>query len=85
MCEMKSTIGKVVAVAGWILLIGAGILVLGSYATIIIRDGWSTFFEIASPFNLLNWLAVLVTLAPGMGLIYLGARLQGRSHDELMR
>jgi hypothetical protein len=53
----------------------AGALILLSYASIFYFEGWGKLQEIANPFNLVNFIAVIITLAPGYGLIMIGEKL----------
>ena len=53
-----------------------GALILISYIWIWYSEGFAALADILSPFNLLNWVAVLIALAPGLGLLWLGERLK---------
>ncbi len=51
----------------WLTL--AGTLIFLSYALILYQEGFWRLTEIISPHNFINYIAVIVTLAPGIGLI----------------
>lgn len=56
----------------------AGLLILVSAAMIWYMEGFGRVQEIFSPFNVINVIAVLVTLAPGIGANMLAERLEFR-------
>jgi hypothetical protein len=60
----------------WLWLAGA--LVLLGYASIWWFEGFGELQEAVSPFNVWNVIAVLVTIAPGLGLLKLGEYLRDR-------
>lgn len=62
---------------GWIAC--ATILILLSYIEILYFDGWGKLQEIANPFNLWNFVAIVVALAPGLGLLKVSEYLEQRS------
>lgn len=64
---------------GWIAL--AAVFILLNYAAIWYLDGWSKLQEIASPFNLWNFAAVVITFAPGFGLLKLSEYFARRARD----
>ncbi|MEI6070520.1 MAG: hypothetical protein WCS31_01905 [Verrucomicrobiae bacterium] len=51
----------------WLILLGALILVC-SLAILFTQDIWK-FWEIMSPFNLVNWLVIALMAAPGLLLV----------------
>jgi len=53
-------------------------LILLSYASIWWFEGFGRLQEILSPFNVWNLIAVVLTLAPGFGLLKLGERIRDR-------
>ena len=61
----------------WLCLAG-GLIALG-YLSILYFEGWGKFRETISPFNIVNWLTVLITLLPGILLAELGKRLRDRA------
>jgi hypothetical protein len=50
-----------------------------NYVAIIYFEGWSKYQEIANPYNLINFVAVMLTLLPGIGLLQLSEYLQRRA------
>jgi hypothetical protein len=57
----------------------AGAFIVLNYIAIIYFDGWSKYQEIANPFNLINFAAVMLTVLPGIGLLQLSEYLQRRA------
>ncbi|MGA8435804.1 MAG: hypothetical protein WB713_13655 [Methyloceanibacter sp.] len=53
-----------------------------SYALILYFDGWRKLTEIVSPFNVVNWLTVIATLAPGYGLVKWGEKIERRRQER---
>jgi len=58
----------------WIVLVV--LLIAASYIAIVYFDGWGRFLEIADPFNLINDIAIIVALAPGVALLLLAEKLE---------
>ncbi len=56
----------------------AGLLILVSTAMIWYTEGFGRVREIFSPFKVINFIAVMVTLAPGIGAKMLAERLESR-------
>lgn len=71
MAKFLKTLGK-----AW--LITAVLFIFLGYASIWYKHGFGELMEVLSPFNIWNFIAVLVTIAPGIGLIKLGERLDVR-------
>ena len=65
-------------VLGKIWLWVAAALILVGYASIWWFEGFGKLQEIVSPFNVWNVIAVVLTLAPGFGLLKLGEYLRER-------
>ena len=63
---------RVATALGWIWLTIAVALILLGYGMIAYEDGLGRLQAILSPFNVINWIAVIVTLLPGWGLLQLG-------------
>lgn len=58
-----------------ILWIAAGsIIILASYVMIWLQDGIWKLLDILSPWNVVNWVAVVLTLAPGLLLLHWAER-----------
>lgn len=67
----------------WFVL--AGLLIFASTLMIWYKDGFGRVQEIFSPFNLINFIAVMITLAPGLAARILADRLEQRrraAHDH---
>ncbi len=67
----------------WFLL--AGFLIFASTLMIWYKDGFWRVQEIFSPFNVINYIAVMITLAPGIAARMLANRLEQRCrapHDS---
>jgi hypothetical protein len=65
---MKPGVRKTIRIIANIYLTLAGAVILFGYASIWYFSGFTKLMEIISPFNLINWIAVVVTLAPGIAL-----------------
>ncbi len=74
--------GKILTWAGRAWLWLAVAFILFNYALIIYYSGWSKFAEIANPFNLWNFVAVVITIAPGIALLKLGEYLGSRQEAK---
>ena len=53
----------------------AGLLIFASTLMIWYKEGFGRIQELFSPFNVVNFIAVLITLAPGIGARMLADRL----------
>ena len=56
----------------------AATLILLGYASIWWFEGFGKLQEVLNPFNVWNVIAVILTLAPGFGLLKLGERIRDR-------
>jgi hypothetical protein len=65
---------KALKIAGMIYLFLAGIVILIGYASITYFQGVGVLLEILSPFNVWNFIAVVVTLAPGLIMLHFGSQ-----------
>jgi hypothetical protein len=66
----------------WIIL--ACLLIIVGYISIVIFQGWDRLWDILSPFNIINiinWLAVVLILAPGIGLKMLASKIESRERE----
>ena len=69
---------QIIKDAGHVLL-GAGILlILVGYGCVYIQEGTAGLQAILSPFNVRNYVAVAVTLGPGVALIWTGRIMEQR-------
>lgn len=64
----------------WLFLAAAFILL--NYSAVIYFSGWSAFQEIASPYNLINFTIVMLTLLPGIGLLRFSEYLQRQATQQ---
>ncbi len=69
-------------IIGKIWLYVAAFVILLGYVSILYNDGFWKLAAILSPFNIWNWLAVVITLLPGIGLLELGKRLDRRGQRK---
>jgi hypothetical protein len=66
---------RAVIILGWALLLaGAGLILLG-LVSIALIDGVGAVRETLNPFNIANFVAMVITLAPGILLISWGEKL----------
>lgn len=72
----------VVRWAGRVILGLAMAMILFGYAVIWWTEGFSRLTDILSPFNVWNVIAVVITLAPGFGLIKLADWLEQRNNSN---
>ena len=60
---------KVIRILGYILLAaGVGLILMGILGTWMSR-GFGAVQDLLSPFNIINWIAMILTLAPGSLLL----------------
>lgn len=70
--------GLVIKILGYVLLaIGALFIFAGTYG-VWRTEGFGGVQDLYSPFNIINWLVTVATLAPGFLLIMCGNRLSNR-------
>jgi hypothetical protein len=67
-------------VLGYIWLVLAGLLILAGIIGVWMKEGFSGVQDLMSPFNVVNWFATTITLAPGIGLLMLSEKLQSKVH-----
>ena len=53
----------------WTFLVGLSVFI--GAAGILVFDGWFKFTEVFSPFNIINYLVILLLLSPAIGAYYL--------------
>ncbi len=70
-------------VLGYILLVLAIILILIGIVGVWMKEGFSGVQDLLSPFNIINWLVTLATLAPGVGLLMLSEKLQSKQSTQM--
>lgn len=66
---------KVVGTA-WLAI--AGLLILAGTIAFGLKNGVTAALSLFSPFNIVNWLAMFLIVAPGIALERLGVRLSKR-------
>lgn len=57
--------------------VGGSVVMIGT-AAVWWFHGFGAVQDLLSPFNIINWIMVLVALAPGLGLLYVADRLERR-------
>ena len=65
-------------VFGYIWLILASLLILSGIIGVWMKEGFSGVQELLSPFNIVNWIVTLITLAPGLVLLKLAEKLKNK-------
>lgn len=65
-------------VLGYIWLILASLLILSGIIGVWMKEGFSGVQELLSPFNIINWIVTLITLAPGLVLLKLAEKLKNK-------
>ena len=63
-------------VIGYIWLVVTGLLILVGIAGVWMKEGFSGVQDLLSPFNVVNYIAMVITLVPGIGLLKLSEKLQ---------
>ena len=54
----------------------AGVLIVSGYVSILYYQGFWKLQETLNPFNIWNYLAVFITLGPGLGAWFLAKKLR---------
>jgi hypothetical protein len=67
----------------WLIL--AGLLILAGIIGVWMKDGFSGVQHFLSPFNVVNWVVTVITLAPGIGLFMLSEKLQSKPRQPIKR
>ncbi|MBM3358725.1 MAG: hypothetical protein FJY54_13500 [Betaproteobacteria bacterium] len=65
-------------VFGYVWLTLAVLLILAGIAGTWMKGGFSAVQELLSPFNVINWLVTVITLAPGLGALAWAEKLKAR-------
>ena len=60
---------------GYLRLTLAFILILVGIVSIWMKEGFSGVQSLLSPFNIINWILTVLTLAPGLGALALVSKL----------
>jgi hypothetical protein len=69
----------VLKVSGYIWLTAAVLLILAGIAGTWMKDGFSGVQDLLSPFNVVNWIVTVITLAPGLGALAWAEKLKAKS------
>lgn len=73
---MKAWSGRALVAAGWVWIGLAVLFILANLAVIALKEGVGTALGIMSPWNVLNYVVIVATLLPGIGLRIAGEKLQ---------
>ena len=73
------TLAKVIRIVGIALIAIAGVIILVGHIGVITSQGFSAYLEMMSPYNVLNYLVTILTLAPGFGVYQIGKWLEGKA------
>jgi len=65
-------------VFGYIWLSAAVLLILAGIAGTWMKGGFSAVQELLSPFNVVNWIVTVITLAPGLGALVWAEKLKAK-------
>ena len=71
-------IAKLLRVFATVWFVVVGLLIVVSIAMTWYMEGFGRVQEIFSPFNVINFIAMVVTLVPGVGASMLAERLESR-------
>lgn len=63
-------------VLGYIWLVVTGLMILVGIAGVWTKEGFSGVQDLLSPFNAANYIAMVIVLVPGIGLLKLSGKLQ---------
>ncbi len=63
-------------VLGYIWLVVTGLIIVVGIASVWMREGFSGVQDLLSPFNVVNYIAMAITLIPGIVLLKLSESLQ---------
>ena len=74
-----ATVSKII---GYIWLVLAGPLILVGIYGVWMKEGFSGVQNLMSPFNVTNYIVMIITLAPGIGLLVLSEKLKTKFMQE---
>ncbi len=66
---------------GYIWIYTAGTLIAIGYVWTLIKQGWWAFADLFNPFNLTNFLLVMLFLMPGLLAVYWADKLAERRRE----
>jgi hypothetical protein len=82
----SKSVGKFLRIVGKVWCVGAVIVMLFGYGATWYFHGFGAFVEtLPSPFNIANFIATMLALAPGIALIMLGNRIEARRASKESR
>ena len=64
---------------GYIWLAAAVLLILAGVVGTWMKGGFSAVRELLSPFNFVNWIVTVITIAPGLGALAWAEKLKAKS------
>lgn len=73
---------KTIRIAGNILLCAGALLILVGSATVLVTKGIGAFMELFNPFNITNFIAMLIVLAPGIVLRILAENIENKHKPD---
>ena len=73
---------KTLKILGYTLLYAAIALIFFGYASKLYFQGFSALRDLLNPYNITNYLAVVITLAPGLALIWVSGWLKTKSQNN---
>lgn len=68
----------VLKVFGYVWLTGAVLLILAGIVGTWMKGGFSAVQDLLSPFNVVNWVVTVITLAPGLGALVWADNLKAK-------
>jgi predicted PurR-regulated permease PerM len=77
-------LAKIVRGLAWTWIGLAGIVILLSYAVTLFTRGLAALRELVSPFNVANFIAVVITIVPGIVLLKLAEALKQRRRTAVL-
>lgn len=69
---------KVLQVVGVAWLIVAGLVIVLGYGMVLWQQGFWALAEMLSPWNIINYVVVMVTLAPGVAILMVADRMKAK-------
>lgn len=68
----------ILKIFGYIWLTAAVLLILAGIAGTWMKGGFFAVQELLSPFNVVNWIVTIITLAPGLGALAWAEKLKAK-------
>ena len=68
---------------GYVWLTAAVLLILAGIVGTWLKGGFAAVQELLSPFNVINWIVTIITLAPGLGAIAWAEKLNAKEAVSL--